>query len=491
MENNYIGNIIFYERSRRNLAVADVCRGLCDRSVYSRIENGSYKGEIHLIIAVLQRLGISGSKVGRYLCRDEYDEMDFRFEILEYIKSYQLDEAKDALAEYSDRYCKGSILNTQFAEYMEARINEINGNLERALDLYKKAAAYTVADYSTCSSFVCISVYEYFMIANVARLTARFGNSKKALSLYGKLLSYCKNPDNEKWNTTCMYAKTICEMMEIKTPQMMGNYERQKWLEECDAALRILRDTSRLHFLCPLLKNKKSLTELLGMAPDKQWDDFLMHYERLRKCSLSIPSDRSDGITRYKFGISGELLEWYPYYIDCAFYPVEKLIDERRRLHGVTIEELADGICTSETVSRIINRRVSPKYSTVAALLDKLGLKGVLRQQVIVSEDLEAHKLWSALARCEDMNDSVTAKEIYEKMNNILDCSLKINRMVLEYQRIKLFEHSIDSRQLAHKYETILGMPIKNIIELQNFIIIQSGKMIYTILGKGEGFIWF
>lgn len=36
-------------------------------------------------------------------------------------------------------------------------------------------------------------------------------------------------------------------------------------------------------------------------------------------------------------------MEWYPYYnSDWELYPVEKLIDERRRLYGMTVEELAD-----------------------------------------------------------------------------------------------------------------------------------------------------
>ena len=50
----------------------------------------------------------------------------------------------------------------------------------------------------------------------------------------------------------------------------------------------------------------------------------------------------------------------------------------------MTIEELAEGVCAPETVSRIINRRVSPKRSTVEALLDKLGLRGVLLEDVMV-----------------------------------------------------------------------------------------------------------
>ena len=39
-----------------------LAREICEQSVYSRIENGNYTGDIHFVMAVLGRLGISGSK---------------------------------------------------------------------------------------------------------------------------------------------------------------------------------------------------------------------------------------------------------------------------------------------------------------------------------------------------------------------------------------------------------------------------------------------
>ena len=42
METEYIGNMIAYERNRRGLTAEVVHRGICEQSVYSRIENGNY-----------------------------------------------------------------------------------------------------------------------------------------------------------------------------------------------------------------------------------------------------------------------------------------------------------------------------------------------------------------------------------------------------------------------------------------------------------------
>ena len=328
MEENYIGKLIEYERVRQGMSAYTVCSGLCDLNMYDRLEQGEDIGDIHVVRLVLQRLGISAGLAGRYLCRDEYDEMSARFNILEYLRVNQLTDAENAVKKYEGQYCAHNNLNRQFRMYMDARIAELHGDREKALTQYAAAAALTIGDYRG-TELTCISMYEYFLLANVARLDALLGHTAEAELLYERLLAYIKRKKVDLWTMACIYPKTICEMLRINTPQNMGSYDRQIWLDECNEAVRILRDTERLHFISPLLRNRRTLLELLGEKADEQWDEFLEHYEWIRD----------------KYNVTGELLEWYPYYnSDWELYPVEKLIDERRRLYGMTVEELADGV---------------------------------------------------------------------------------------------------------------------------------------------------
>ena len=66
---------------------------------------------------------------------------------------------------------------------MNARIAQLDGDTVEALRLYKKAIGYTIEDYGG-AEFTCISVYEYFMLANIARLYAMLGNYMEAENLY-------------------------------------------------------------------------------------------------------------------------------------------------------------------------------------------------------------------------------------------------------------------------------------------------------------------
>lgn len=459
MEENYIGKLIEYERVRQGMSADTVCSGLCDLNMYDRLKQGEDIGDIHVVRLVLQRLGISAGLAGRYLCRDEYDEMSARFNILEYLRVNQLIEAEDAVKKYESQYCAHNNLNRQFRMYMEARIAEFHGDREKALMQYAAAATLTIGDYRG-TEFTCISMYEYFLLANVARLDALLGHTAEAELLYERLLAYIKRKKVDLWTMACIYPKTICEMLRINTPQNMGSYDRQIWLDECNEAVRILRDTERLHFISPLLRNRRTLLELLEEKADEQWDEFLEHYEWIRD----------------KYNVTGELLEWYPYYnSDLELYPVEKLIDERRRLYGMTVEELADGVCATETVSRIINRRVSPKHSTVEALLDKLGLKGVLSENVIVSGDWEAHRLWNYMVQSQSINDYVTGKKLNNRLKKMIDANIPINKRVLDYKNveIKMSENAEDYKEYALMHEKMLGFCIEDINKLTIFTKIE------------------
>ncbi len=445
---NYIGSLISSERYRRRLASADVYSGICSQSIYNKLENGGYSGNIHVLRAVLQRLGLNAGRSGAYLNAEEYGEMYDRLLILESIREGETDKAAEQLETYEMKYKDKSRLNIQFTDNIRARITELNGDYREALKLYKRAVMHTMKDYDADSELACISVYEFFMISNIARLTAKEGDVRTAVTLYRKLLGYCSTSSAEIWNNACMYPKVVCELLDIKAPDTMDRCGLYEMYEHCRAALEVLRKASRLHFVRPLLRYIRTIENMLGIEDDGGWDEFLECYEKL--CE--------------EYGHRGELFEWYPYYLDCDFCPVEKLIDERRQMHGMSMEELAGTDCSVKTVSRIINGNNSPSYNTSKCLLDKLGLKGVLRCDIVVTDNIEAHKLWDELVICKASGNYGTAEKIYRELCSKLDSSLDINRMAIEYERI-LFEsqkNKMDYNEVAESSEKLLPFQIND-----------------------------
>ena len=465
---NYIGKIIENERTRRGLSVNDVCNGICSKSVYVKLESGEYAGGMHVLRAICQRLGINSDRCGTYLAKVEYDEMMDRLYILEDIREGRLDKAWAGVEKYRTTY-KDIALNNQFIMYIRGRLAELDGEREKALELYGGALSITVSEYQQLERIPCITIYEAYMMLDAARVSAELGNEQTAYKMYMLLLRYCGNCNAESWNTVCIYPKTVCDMVDFIGIDNMSSREAKEMLRHCISALDILRETERLHYIRPLLRNIIELGKR-----EKNSDYNIEGYSELLECLNELFK---------KYGYERELFEWYPYYVDCGFRCVNELIEERRRMRGMSIEELAGTTQSARNVQRLIKGQVSPSYKTSKELLDKLGLKGVLRSDVIVADNIEAYKLWDEFLIHVEMHDFEHAEYELACLKSNLDSSIEINRVVLEYLNIwlEMLQDETKFRKSVYKLEKLLPFKISEIGKYK-YIIKHEGIVLSTYI---------
>ncbi len=465
---NYIGKIIENERTRRGLSVNDVCNGICSKSVYVKLESGEYAGGMHVLRAICQRLGINSDRCGTYLAKVEYDEMMDRLYILEDIREGRLDKVRAGVEKYQATY-KDIPLNNQFIMFIRGRLAELDGEREKALELYSGALSITVSEYQQLERIPCITIYEAYMMLDAARVNAELGNEQTAYKMYMLLLRYCENCNAESWNTVCIYPKTVCDMVDFIGIDNMSSREAKEMLRHCISALDILRETERLHYIRPLLRNIIELGKR-----EKNSDYNIEGYSELLECLNELFK---------KYGYERELFEWYPYYVDCGFRCVNELIEERRRMRGMSIEALAGTTQSARNVQRIIRGQVSPSYKTSKELLDKLGLKGVLRSDVIVADNIEAYKLWDEFLIHVEMHDFEHAEYELACLKSNLDSSIEINRVVLEYLNIwlEMLQDETKFRKSVYKLEKLLPFKISEIGKYK-YIIKHEGIVLSTYI---------
>ena len=492
---NYIGKIIENERTKRGLSVNDVCNGICSAAVCSKLESGEYAGGIHILRALCQRLGINSDRCGTYLPQAEYDEMMDRLYILENIKDGSLDMAQKNIERYKASY-KNIPLNNQFILFMNGRIAELDGKFIEGLELYAAALHVTMPEYENLENLSCITIYEAYMFFGIARISAKLGNTEAACRIYKLLISYCEASGAEKWNLVCIYPKAVCELAACVGLQNMTVEDKRDKLECCISALDMLKETARLYYIRPLLTNIIELNDSLndnvkelacnnvegdvcGAIRDNIKDTNKSTVKNIAYDTLSCREllECVDELFR-KYKHERELFEWYPYYVDSGFRCVNQLIDERRRMHGMSIEELAGTNQSARNVQRIVKGQSSPSYRTSKELLDKLGLKGVLRSDVIVADKLEAYRLWDELEACIKQQNSEHADNIIEQLINELDISVEINDIALKYIVLywQLRENKITTSQMLEGLEKLLPF---NIEKIGNYkFLIKHEKMI-------------
>ena len=359
---------------------------------------------------------------------------------------------------------------------MRGRLAELKLNNTKAFEYYENAVQQTMPWYADRQNISCLTIYEAYMILGVARIKAKLHYETAAYNLYRLLLNYCTNSNIEKWILVCIYPKAICEMIDIIGIDKMGIMEVKDMLVHCENALNVLIDTSRLHYIRPILRNIISFKSRLGNN-----DDNINDYEELLEAIEKLFD---------KFGHERELFEWYPYYVDCEFCCVNELIAERRCMTGISIEELAGDTQSSRNVQRIIKGYVSPSYNTSKKLLDRLGLKGVLRSDVIVGSGVEAYETLDKALDCIAMSKFEDAERLISQLRTMFYSNVEINNIVLEYLEIwlQMLKDEVEFSEVVNRLESLLPFKYSEIGKYK--YLVKHERMILSTyiecLGKME-----
>ena len=170
-------------------------------------------------------------------------------------------------------------------------------------------------------------------------------------------------------------------------------------------------------------------------------------------------------------------------------YNVGQIIKLTREAIGLSQEELADGVCSVQTLSRIENGKVKVKKKTYQQLMEKMGRDGTKNYSVLSTENFElldimvevnnlifrheyeeAEKKHSILKEKLDLDNCLNYQYIERHEVNILDGIEKISKMEALERLENLISKTIpDYKQFLNKTypfmhkEVLLLMNIGNV----------------------------
>lgn len=122
-------------------------------------------------------------------------------------------------------------------------------------------------------------------------------------------------------------------------------------------------------------------------------------------------------------------------------YNVGQIIKLTREAVGLSQEELSDGVCSVQTLSRIENGKVKVKKKTYQLLMEKMGRDGTKNYSVLSTENFE---LLDIMVEVDDLIFRHEYEDA-EKKNNILKEKLDLDNF-LNYQYIERNEINIADR---------------------------------------------
>ena len=166
-----------------------------------------------------------------------------------------------------------------------------------------------------------------------------------------------------------------------------------------------------------------------------------------------------------------------------ALYNIGNFIKQRREELGITQNELAEGLCSLPTLSRLENGTQTPHQSTVRALLQRLGYSDALMFQAAGREEFEIAQLKVKIRQLYNTRDRDGARELFAKLSEYREFFSVSDRQMYEIMYVAFYKDEFTNEENLEKLENALRMthPDYNIKNLPRIITYEEAMALNII----------
>ena len=469
--------------------------GLCNTEEWDSLLVGEYLDKL-MMSRLLDRLGCRGARCDILLFGSEYDDWQERMDVVFAINDGETELAEKILEEYAcrkivqkniDKMGCNERLEYQFVLMMQAYIM-LGGRFDRTELIAKlqSAAALSIPQGTDvefdCNKRIVLSVQELdILLEYYYQHVCREIEEKniKTVDYYigriRKVIDYILSAD---WFNALSKAnilpKAVYYVMLSNQKKIRLNVDNEdelifiaeelksygRWLSDYDNAIDALRNDGRTYYLAELCdmmdiivsRMKKLLSE--DVCKSMKLDDIKNTADKCREMLLYI--EKLTGISRYtKNGM-------YMYF-EPNVYRMEKAVADRRRLLGITQNQLAEGICTAKTIRRLEQGHCRPHGYNLYEILNRLELYSDFVMDEIVSYNAGDMELLEKVYDAIGMNETERAQELLRTLKANLDMEYTRNRQTIERLETNFAygRREIELKVYLEKMKNIIGYSVK------------------------------
>ena len=401
------------EIKRKGADKKAVARGLYGEVSFYSVLNGKTLPDYMKRNRLMERLGVVSDLYEDYLQNSEYKIWEKCERIILLIEEHNYDESLKAISEV-ERINTNKLMTQLLLDMRSRCIFAKNGYSQTGLALIQEARRITVPDYKMNEiDKLLFSYKEVYLILKEIEYKFHLGDISVD-ECYEKIINVYK------WVMTSFFdlkgkvkivpaISSICKDLYDKCDVD----KREIILEVSNEALYELRSTNRLYYYREVLELVIKASKDLGVN------------NRIDECSHWLEVFNNLYV---EYGISYDMNDSAYIYLDSVKNSIGKIIKSRRKAFGLTQSELAEGVCSPRTVSRLENGLVDSQNFDVCGLLHKLNVQTEYRRSVFVEEESEWISLYDkysqainnkeldkANALVNKLLDKVTIDSVYNK----------------------------------------------------------------------------
>lgn len=453
-------------RKLTDVNLEQACEGLCSVSMMKRIEKGERLPQKQIRDRILARMGISIEGYEDYLSTEEYEQWSFRQRIIGSIEMKNINVARQHL-EYYRGYGEKNAVKAQFCEAMELMLLQLeNAPVAEQATVVRRAIELTMPHMEKeLSKSKLLSAQELNLLIENVRLSEYQGGPEKEFEWrcrqYKDILYYIEHSRLDKSCRAMVYPKAVHYLCELILQKSRTEENIKLGITVCHQAIEVLRDSAKLYYFVEMVEDLELLADNLDffLKEDGRKDEaeLLRNYleEKINMRDVIIELYRTHDVATH-------MRDFCYLYWEEESYCIGDVIRIRRRMFGMTKEQLCEGICSVKTLTRIEHKKAKTQMPIVRALFERLGLCTEYIRARVITSDYEVLKLAEQCARYENNYKIEKWEPCLDKLEQKLCMDIPQNKQTVMHSRyfLKYMRREFERDELREKLIEIIGYTI-------------------------------
>ena len=421
-----IGRLLYGIRTKYQISVNDICRGICGVSTYCMYENDEMIPDILSVNMFLDRMGFGILGLTAYISEKEV----VYFKWKESTRACIRNENYKKLVMLLEHMPTGNVsLNKKIREQYAWFIKGIVAEKDTA-DLKKATECYEKALECTCGFLIksqkiegTFSVREIHIYAIYLNLLCKVNPKEKeeVISRFYQLMQYVNVHYVEEQQKVRIYPLLVCLWGNL----VIEGKDTEGSFEIFEKTLELLRKQKSLYCLLEIMR----LHILVGL---KEKRDMSKEQEDIKILQSFFE----------EFGYQAQSQIYVPQANEIMLEHVGQYLSTERKKVNYTQEKISDGICSVESYSRIENGR-KPTRNNYKALTEKIGTENRYYIELVNTGNIDALLLRREISYELFMEKNERLPELLEELKTVLgEKEVAKNRQYLEFVQVSLEENT-------------------------------------------------
>ena len=476
----YFHNFLTGMRTGKDITLEQLSLGLCTPAMLSFIEAGERQPDKLTRDRLTERLGFENDGFEDFLQPDEYEQWQDQDRLLRAVDAGDIPEAERLLELLEQEMAEDSIVFHQFVLTMRAQLMQYKeASREELREAFGRAMSLTMPDVASGTwTGRLLAAQEWNLLLEYIRLGGDAGpvtgtdpSAAYTARALEKLLDALRGSSMDSYSYAKVYPKAayfLClELM--KAPLDIALCRRI--LRISAQALETLRSCHRMYWLYELLElMERVLGIFAGFTQPGPKEPAPVSFEQVwnqlggtaakpqspagaaaggpeRPEAWTLPEDPESLAL-----LTAQIREWrmllaelYQAYgipmntENCCYlysqtqnYRIGDVIRKRRKMLGLSVRELCEGICSEKTLRRLENNKTRSQRAVWSELFCRLGLSPEYQRESVVTGQRDVLLMYRASGDTLNNHDTEETRRLLEQLKKLLPMDIPINRQELE-----------------------------------------------------------